>query len=306
MSDGLRQRLRQWLGDSGAKENKPGAEVDIGESAVQPATAPPEMPDRALPDVTGLEKQVVKLGREQFKLNTLLEAQQQQVQAALQQLREQDERRTQDQANLLASHRADLAEARLQVVQRLLPVLDGLDEALGAGERLLARLPVASTPTSQTPVVGSQPLAQPARWAVTLAMPIAWLESLLSVRKLPLATAMPPSHTQPANGDVDEWRTACAGWLRGLSLVRDRFLETLATEGVHPLRAVGQPFDPHWHVVLDTVLASQDAPPGMIVGEARRGYRAGDRVLRYAEVIVSQEPSPQQAPSGEQQRTDRM
>jgi molecular chaperone GrpE len=72
-----------------------------------------------------LQKQLARFGREQFKLNTLVEAQQRQVQAALEQLREHDERRERD-----------VAHARLDVVKSLLPVLDGLDEALSSLDRI--------------------------------------------------------------------------------------------------------------------------------------------------------------------------
>jgi molecular chaperone GrpE len=87
------------------------------------------------------------------------------------------------------------------------------------------------------------------------------------------------------------WQEAYAAWLKGLELVRERLLETLAREGVEPLEAIGQPFDPHCHVALDTVPAQGDVLPGAVVSELRRGYAVGDRVLRYAEVVVARKPS---------------
>ncbi len=92
-------------------------------------------------DISGLEKQVARLGREQFRLNVLVEAQQRAFQAALEQLGARGERREREIAEVQARRPTELAEARLQVVQRLLPVLDGLDQAFASGERLGERLP---------------------------------------------------------------------------------------------------------------------------------------------------------------------
>jgi molecular chaperone GrpE len=87
------------------------------------------------------------------------------------------------------------------------------------------------------------------------------------------------------------WQEGYAAWLQGLELVRERLFETLAMEGVEPLEAIGQPFDPHRHVAMDTVPARDDAPSGAVVSELRRGYAVGDRVLRYAEVVVARAES---------------
>ncbi len=82
-------------------------------------------------------------------------------------------------------------------------------------------------------------------------------------------------------------RQGMYGWLEGLALVRQRLLNILTTAGIQPLNAQGQPFDPHYHVALDVVAASEVYPPGTVVAEIRRGYVLGQKVLRYAEVAVS-------------------
>jgi hypothetical protein len=74
-------------------------------------------------------------------------------------------------------------------------------------------------------------------------------------------------------------------WLDGQRLLRDRLLAILEAEGVKPIPTVGQPFDPYLHVAVGTV-RDESRPDGQIVGEERRGYAAGEQVLRYAEVVV--------------------
>jgi len=74
-------------------------------------------------------------------------------------------------------------------------------------------------------------------------------------------------------------------WLDGQRLLRDRLLALLEAEGIRPIPSIDQPFDPYRHVAVGT--AKDDSlPEGQIVAEEQRGYAAGDRVLRYAQVVV--------------------
>jgi molecular chaperone GrpE (heat shock protein) len=259
-----------------------------------PLPAPPP-PDAALAaesvepsaplDLAGLEKHISKLGREQFKINTLLETQQQQVQAAIEQLREQDKRREKERAELLAQRPVEQAEARLQVAQRLLPVLDGLDEAIASGERLLERAP---SPL-QAQAINPRASERAPWWAMLLAAPTV----LLRLARRPKLSERERQQRALAalSADLAAWQDSYLAWLRGLELVRERLFETLAMEDVEPIEAVGQPFDPYRHVALDTVPARDDLPPGVIVSELQRGYAVGDRVLRYAQVVVARAES---------------
>jgi len=275
----IQRLVARWRGESLPPSLLPAAEDEAAEAGSLEPTAPL--------DLAGLEKQVSKLGREQFKLNTLLEKQQAQVQAALEQLREQDARREQERSELLAHRPVEQAEARLQVVQRLLPVLDGLDEAIASGERLLERAP--SPPSIQA--MDRRASDRVPWWATALAAPIV-LMGLVSPGRPQAALPKRERHELTTlAADMAVWQEAYAAWLKGLELVRERLLETLAREGVEPLEAIGQPFDPHCHVALDTVPAQGDVLPGAVVSELRRGYAVGDRVLRYAEVVVARKPS---------------
>jgi molecular chaperone GrpE len=86
--------------------------------------------------------------------------------------------------------------------------------------------------------------------------------------------------------------TALNTWLRNLALVRDRFLALMAQEGIQPIQALKQPFDPRLHVIVQSE-ARTDLPPNTVVREIRRGFRQSNRVLRYAEVVVARAPSGQ-------------
>ena len=89
-------------------------------------------PPATLDDV---QKQLAKFGREQFKLNTLVETQQKQLQAALQQLSDNEARRERERSEGLARQSEEQRRERLKMIERLLPTLDGLDEAIAALDR---------------------------------------------------------------------------------------------------------------------------------------------------------------------------
>jgi molecular chaperone GrpE len=86
-----------------------------------------------------------------------------------------------------------------------------------------------------------------------------------------------------------EPRRAIIAWLDGVRLARLRLLDVLAEHNVKPIPTVDEPFDPHYHVVSATDESGQ-APDGIIVGEDRPGYATPDKVLRFAEVVVSRSP----------------
>jgi molecular chaperone GrpE len=80
-------------------------------------------------------------------------------------------------------------------------------------------------------------------------------------------------------------KKAFIAWLDGVRLARLRLLDTLAAHNVTPIPAIGQPFDPHRHVVVATK-THPSLPEGTIIAEDRRGYMLDDKVLRFAEVVV--------------------
>jgi hypothetical protein len=99
-----------------------------------------------------------------------------------------------------------------------------------------------------------------------------------------------PSAGAPAEAQTGAAR-AINAWLRGLALVRDRFLALMAQEGIVAIPVARQRFDPRLHLAVQSEPRG-DVPPDTIVREVRRGFRQGNRVLRYAEVVVARPPQP--------------
>jgi len=201
--------------------------------------------------VEKLDRQVARAGKEQFKANSLAEAQQQNLKAMLDQVRAGEAARERELTQLRAQADRGSDAARLEVIERLLPVLDGLDEAIAAGESLLAE-------EEPTAVLSFGQRTREA-WRV--------------LKGEATSVVLPDEH----------W----AAWLHGVEFVRERLLEVLAAEGVQPIETEGQPFDPNRHHAVDVIAADVTLPVGLIARETRRGYVCGDRVLRYAEVVVA-------------------
>ena len=81
---------------------------------------------------------------------------------------------------------------------------------------------------------------------------------------------------------------AAAPLVEGLEAVHRKSLELLEAQGVTPFNSVGEAFNPTLHEAVASVSNAQH-PPGVVADELRRGYRAGDAVLRPAQVRVSQQ-----------------
>jgi len=77
-------------------------------------------------------------------------------------------------------------------------------------------------------------------------------------------------------------RTAKHSWLDGVRLVERKFKSSLEAQGLTPIKAVGEPFDPNFHEAL----RQDKGKEGIVVEEFQKGYMLGDRVLRPAKVVV--------------------
>lgn len=96
-------------------------------------------------------------------------------------------------------------------------------------------------------------------------------------------------HT-PAHGSEAAW----LAWVEGIRLIERRLAALLESEGVTPIAAEGKPFDPFAHEALFQV-NDPSKPPGVVVMVTRQGYKINDKVLRAAQVGISQQPESQEA-----------
>jgi molecular chaperone GrpE (heat shock protein) len=173
-------------------------------------------------------------------------------------------------------------EARGEFAADFLPALDGLEAVLEEGRLLLARHRQELSEGGQGHP-DPRPTGAPVPPSGSL---VHRLRSRLSGESegeamTPLSTGTP---------ELAAAARALGGWLRGLALVRDRFIALMVQEGIQPIAAVRQQFDPQLHVAVQSEVRT-DMPPDTIVREVRKGFRQGRRILRYAEVVVARSPT---------------
>jgi len=86
----------------------------------------------------------------------------------------------------------------------------------------------------------------------------------------------------------------CEAFAQGVRMVETQLCKILEAHDIRPMEAVGKPFDPEFHEAV-MQQPTDDHPHGVVIEELRKGYIAGDRVVRPAQVIVAASPDAEQA-----------
>ena len=78
-------------------------------------------------------------------------------------------------------------------------------------------------------------------------------------------------------------------WVAGIELIARKLHTILEQEGVQPIEAMGQPFDPNLHeaVAFEDNAEGSDSHEDTVSAVFSKGYKMHDRVLRPAMVKVS-------------------
>ncbi len=200
----------------------------------------------------------------------------QEIVARRQQAAERDQERQHEQTDAIRRN------ARGELAADLLPALDGLEVALERARTILARQRHDLAALGQLPV---GPLPDQRRQPSP-----GLLDKLRSrIASEGDAEGISALSSAPLPESMAATVAAMEAWLNHLTLVRDRFSALLSLEGIRPIATLHQKFDPRLHLAVDSEERG-DVPPDTIVRELRKGYRQDQRVLRYAEVVVSRAP----------------
>ena len=79
---------------------------------------------------------------------------------------------------------------------------------------------------------------------------------------------------------------AATPWYSGFRLIPQKLQTVLESEGVTPINALGQDFDPNFYEAV--IYEAAEGQEGKVIGELQRGYKLRDRVLRPTMVKVGQ------------------
>jgi molecular chaperone GrpE len=83
-----------------------------------------------------------------------------------------------------------------------------------------------------------------------------------------------------------------ASFVKGFELIYQDLMAVLEKEGLKPIKAVGEKFDPYKHEVTLTAI-DEDLPEDTVLEELEKGYMLGPKVIRTAKVGVSKKEAPQ-------------
>jgi molecular chaperone GrpE len=73
----------------------------------------------------------------------------------------------------------------------------------------------------------------------------------------------------------------------GILLIYNKFNAYLQQNGVKPIEAFGQVFDPDLHEAVATIPATEEDMAGKVIDNIQTGYTLNDKVLRHAKVVVA-------------------
>ncbi len=77
-------------------------------------------------------------------------------------------------------------------------------------------------------------------------------------------------------------RSAKLTWVDGIRLIERKLRTSLETQGLTPIKALGEPFDPNFHEAV----RQDKGKEGIVIEELQKGYKLYDRVIRPTMVVV--------------------
>jgi molecular chaperone GrpE len=84
-----------------------------------------------------------------------------------------------------------------------------------------------------------------------------------------------------------ETATDIAAIKEGVELIYNKFVAYLQQNGVKPVDALGQVFDPELHEAVATIPATDEEMKGKVIDDIQTGYILNDKVIRHARVVVA-------------------
>jgi len=77
--------------------------------------------------------------------------------------------------------------------------------------------------------------------------------------------------------------------LKGMQLINDKFKNTLTQKGLTEIEVKqGDAFDAEIHEAITQIPAPTDKLKGKIIDAVEKGYKLGDKIIRYPKVVIGQ------------------
>jgi molecular chaperone GrpE len=77
--------------------------------------------------------------------------------------------------------------------------------------------------------------------------------------------------------------------LKGMQLINDKFKNTLTQKGLSEIEVnKGDVFDAEIHEAITQIPAPSDKLKGKVIDAVEKGYKLGDKIIRYPKVVIGQ------------------
>ena len=87
-----------------------------------------------------------------------------------------------------------------------------------------------------------------------------------------------------ANEKIEDAKAIKEGFL----LIYNKLKHTTTQKGLTDFESKGKPFDPDTMEAITHIPAPDEASKGLIIDEVEKGYKLGEKVIRFAKVVVAQ------------------
>ena len=74
----------------------------------------------------------------------------------------------------------------------------------------------------------------------------------------------------------------------GVTLIFEKLVKTLESQGLKPIDAVGQDFNTDFHEAIAMIPAPNDDDKGKVIDCIQTGYMLNEKVIRHAKVAIGQ------------------
>jgi molecular chaperone GrpE len=74
----------------------------------------------------------------------------------------------------------------------------------------------------------------------------------------------------------------------GVQLIYNKLKNTVQQKGLTPFESIGSAFDADTMEAITHIPAADESQKGKVIDEVEKGYKLGDKVIRYAKVVVAQ------------------
>ena len=77
--------------------------------------------------------------------------------------------------------------------------------------------------------------------------------------------------------------------LKGMQLINDKFKNTLTQKGLTEIEVKeGDDFDAEIHEAITQIPAPSDKLKGKVIDAVEKGYKSGEKIIRYPKVVIGQ------------------